>query len=246
MNDTFFKKCFFIVPFSDDSIYEIFEKVLYRKEVLRIVSKKCFGMVLPGFESKKHGFLVSREHPGLLHNMRCTKTLKSILGIREKYINHLRSLIKFGVIPFFPDNFDYIDNAIVFCEGSIMLLRTEENRVIIPSILTYKGWVDVTKELKFKEYRRASFPKRQSLIFNTIRHSIGIYDKAWQCASDETYGHICRQFVRMVCTNFPELDTVAKEWLLFKEECGVDIDSDNIDFFDEDKFTMARYSESSK
>lgn len=245
MNDCFLDKCYFVNFYDHDFIYRQFKKILYRDDITEKVASKCFGFALPGFNKKESGYLISKKHPCLLPNIKSTKKLQLKFGIRKKYANHLRSTINYDVIPFFPDNNSFISNAVAYSGSKIKLLRTEGNKVLIPHILSYKDWLDITKELQPAEYSKASFPKRQTMIFNTIRHSIGVYDEATKNTSDETYGHICWEFSRMVRDKFPELDTAARNWLEFKTGCGVDLDCHEIDYFDLDKFTVVPFSKDS-
>ncbi len=246
MNDCFLDKCYFVHFYDYDFIYKQFKKILFRDDITKKVARRCFGFALPGLNEKESGYLISKKHPCLLPNIKNTKKIQLKLGIRKKYVNHLKGTINYDVIPFFPDDGSFISNAVFYSKSKIKLIRTDDNKVLIPHILSYKDWLDLTKELQPENYAKASFPKRQTMIFNTIRHSIGVYDKATKNISDKTYGHICWEFARMVRNKLPELDTAAKNWLEYKTDCGVDLNCHEIDYCDLDKFAVVSFSKEPK
>ncbi|UYM15411.1 hypothetical protein [Endozoicomonas euniceicola] len=176
----------------------------------------------------KVDFLISEKHPLLLKNIMGLQAKKKATGLREKYIEkNMANLEKTGLFPLIKANFD-LESIVPFINGSVKILVNNDNKIIIPHVLSYQDWLDVAKATYPDEFQETYTLVRQRAVFKTIRHSMGIYDTAWQKLPEKCYGYICRRVVQMVCRHFPQLDTVAKSWLEQKSKV-TDVDQFELD-----------------
>ena len=215
-NPHFMDRCLFVQIFSEDEAVYLLRAMLKNKNMANIFKKHCFGIAFEEYQDFFCGFLVSKNHPSLTRNIHSDQELKRITGLRDKYIKRIRSyekdvsttLLNYGLSSY---------AAIPYVHESTRILVNENNQIIIPVVLSYEEWVQVAKQTHPEEFAAASSTrKRQEITFNTIRHSIGIYDEAWLELPESCYGHICRQFVQTIRRCLPELINVAQSWLEFK------------------------------
>lgn len=216
MNPHFMDRCLFVEIFSEAENSNLMKSMLKNKNMANLFKKHCFGVAFEEYQDFFCGFLVSKNHPSLTRNIRSNLELKKITGLRDKYIKRLRSYEKDISTPLLYHGFN-VYSAIPFVYKTTKILVNENNQIIIPVVLSYEEWVQVAKLTHPEEYAAASSTrKRQEIIFNTIRHSIGIYDEAWSELPESCYGHVCRQLVQTIRKCMPELINVAQSWLEFK------------------------------
>lgn len=216
MNPHFMDRCLFVQIFSEDENINLLRAMLRNKNMANTFRKHCFGIAFEKYQDFFCGFLVSKNHPSLTRNIRSDQELKKITGLRDKYIKRLRLYEKDISTPLLNYGLS-VYSAIPFVHESTKILVNENNQIVIPVVLSYEEWVQVAKLTSPEEYATASSTrKRQEIIFNTIRHEIGIYDEAWSELPESCYGHVCRQLVQTIRKCMPELINVAQSWLEFK------------------------------
>ena len=228
MNQYFLDKCMYASLFEKDNKLRIIRGIICNKKMTEKFSENCIGLAAKTPYRLNVDFLISEKHPLLLRNITGLHAKKKATGLREKYIErNIVKLEKRGLIPLIKANFD-LESIIPFVDGSVKILVDSNDRIIIPYVLSYQDWLDVAKLTYPNEFQHTSVQVRQRAVFKTIRHSMGIYDTAWQKLPEKCYGYVCRRMVQMVCRHFPQLDTVAKVWLEQKSTV-TDVDQFELD-----------------
>ena len=228
MNQYFIDKCMYASLFEKEQKLRMIRNMVCNKKMADRFNEHCIGLATKDPYRLKVDFLISEKHPLLLKNIMGLQAKKKATGLREKYIEkNMANLEKTGLFPLIKANFD-LESVVPFINGSVKILVNNDNKIIIPHVLSYQDWLDVAKATYPDEFQETYTLVRQRAVFKTIRHSMGIYDTAWQKLPEKCYGYICRRVVQMVCRYFPQLDTVAKSWLEQKSKV-TDVDQFELD-----------------
>ncbi|AMO56118.1 hypothetical protein GZ77_04725 [Endozoicomonas montiporae] len=229
MNPHFLEKCMYASLFEEkEEKLRMIRGMVCNKKMADQFNEKCIGLATKDPHRLKTDFLISETHPLLLNNIQGLQAKKLATGLRETYIKrNMVMLEKRGLIPLIKANFN-LESVIPFVDGSVKILVDSNNTIIIPYVLSYQDWLEVAKQTYPDEFHETSTRTRLRAVFKTIRHSMGIYDAAWQKLPTKCYGYICRRMVQMVCKRFSLLDTVAKEWLEQKAKV-TDVDQFELD-----------------
>ncbi|WP_422491051.1 hypothetical protein [Endozoicomonas sp. ALE010] len=241
MDESFLKMCCYVEILDKTERSNIAKSVIKNKNMIKVFEPNLIGFASSKINSENSGLLISRKHPQLTVNIKSISRLMAATNLREKYARKLLKLHRIGLATLIGKNIDY-NSVIPITNGKVKILINDENQVIIPSLLSYEDWVNVTKARHPKEYIAACSLKKRDLILNTIRHSIGIYDEAWHQLPESCYGHICRRFVQTICKKYPALDTNAKRWLEQKS-LSENVDKLTLDadyFWDKSKFFLCK------
>ena len=213
MNQHFLDKCMYASLFEEEQKSRMIRHILCNKKMAERFNENCIGLATKDPKRLNVDFLICEKHPLLLKNIKGLRAKKKATGLRETYIErNMVHLEKKGLTPLIKANFD-LESVVPFVNGSVKILVDNNNKIIIPYVLLYQDWLDVAKSTYPDEFENAPVQVRQRAVFKAIRHSMGIYDAAWQKLPEKCYGYICRRVVQMVCKHFPQLDTVAKSWL---------------------------------
>ena len=228
MNPHFLDKCMYASLFEKEKKARIIRNIICNKKMVDQFNEHCIGLAAKEPDRLNVDFLISEKHPLLLKNIKGTQAKKEATGLREKYVTkNIVHLENKGFTPLIKAHFD-LESVIPFIDGSVKILVDNDNRIIIPHVLSYLDWLDVAKATYPDEFQDAPTLVRQRAVFKAIRHSMGIYDTAWQKLPEKCYGYVCRRVVQMVCKHFPQLDTVAKSWLEQKSKV-TDVDQFELD-----------------
>ena len=228
MNQHFLDKCMYASLFEEEQKLRIIRGIICNKKMVAQFNENCIGLATKDPHRLNVDFLISEKHPLLLKNIKGTQTKKEATGLREKYVKrNMVHLEKKGFTPLIKANFD-IESVVPFIDGAVKILVNNDNKIIIPHVLPYLDWLDVAKATYPEAFQDTPVQVRQRAVFKAIRHTMGIYDAAWQRLPEKCYGYICRRIVQMVCKHFPQLDTVAKSWLEYKSNV-TDVDQFELD-----------------